>query len=297
MAATFLSGVAAIAIIGIIPKPFAIALCGGGVLVAWVGWLDDRKSLPSSVRAAVHAVAAVWAVAWVGGFPSLNLGFVIVQLHVAGPILAVVGIIWSINLYNFMDGIDGLATSEAIVVAAVGGIFTAVSGSVSLTTVSWLLASACFGFLIWNWPPAKIFMGDVGSGLLGYVFAVLALASENSGTLPLLVWVILLGVFVVDTTATLIRRVVRGEKWHEPHRTHAYQLAIQIGYSHKTVTLGILGINLALATVAALTLIWPNHLLRIVLVSALVLLWIQRRLTKVGLATQPGVSRTLPLGF
>jgi Fuc2NAc and GlcNAc transferase len=104
--------------------------------------------------------------------------------------------------------------------------------------------------LIWNWPPAKIFMGDVGSGLIGYGFGVLALASEREGAVPLALWMILLGVFIVDATATLIRRMLGGERWYQAHRSHAYQRAVQSGYSHRQVTLGVLGLNVLLALVA-----------------------------------------------
>jgi Fuc2NAc and GlcNAc transferase len=227
-----------------------LALLGGGVAVAAVGWLDDRRGMPAGVRALVHVLAAGWGVWCLGGLPSLNLGVAVVPLGLGGSLLAVVGIVWLINLYNFMDGIDGLAAGEAVGVGLVGGVLLAAAGAPGLSLGALALAAAAGGFLVFNWPPAKIFMGDVGSGLLGYAFGVVALASERAGTVPLVVWVILLAVFIVDATATLIHRVLNGERWFEAHRSHAYQRAVQTEYSHRDVTLAVMGLNGLLAVVA-----------------------------------------------
>ncbi|MEW6682145.1 MAG: glycosyltransferase family 4 protein [Nitrospirota bacterium] len=229
------------------------ALLAGGALVAGVGWLDDRRGVSAGLRASIHVIAAVWAVWCLGGFQSFDFGVTVLPLGMAGDFLAVVGIAWLVNLYNFMDGIDGLAGGEAVSVALVGSGLLAFAGGGGMGLAVLSLAAAAGGFLVVNWPPAKIFMGDVGSGLLGYAFGVLALASERAGTVPLIVWIILLGVFIVDATATLIFRVMKGERWYEAHRSHAYQRAVQAGYSHRTVTLAVLGLNavLALAAVGA----------------------------------------------
>lgn len=227
-----------------------LALLGGGVAVAAVGWLDDRRGMPAGVRALVHVLAAGWAVWCLGGFPSLDLGVAVAPLGTAGSLLAVVGLAWLTNLYNFMDGIDGLAAGEAVGAGLVGGVLLAAAGATGLSLVALALAAAAGGFLVFNWPPAKIFMGDVGSGLLGYAFGVLALASERAGAVPLIVWMILLAVFIVDATATLIRRIVKGERWFEAHRSHAYQHAVQAGYSHRDVTVAVMGLNALLAVAA-----------------------------------------------
>ena len=142
-------------------------------------------------------------------------------------------------------------SGEAVSVGLVGGALLALAGAGGLALVSLSLAAAAAGFLVFNWPPAKIFMGDVGSGLLGYAFGVLALASERAGAVPLLVWMLLLAVFIVDATATLIRRVLSGERWYEAHRSHAYQRAVQAGYSHRDVTVAVMGLNVLLALAAA----------------------------------------------
>lgn len=237
-----------------------LALLGGGGLIAAVGWLDDRFGVSAGWRATVHVLAAVWAVWCVGGIQSLNVGVGVVPLGMVGNVLAVVGVVWVVNLYNFMDGIDGIAGGEAVSVALVGGALLAMAGAGGLALAVLSLAAATSGFLVLNWPPAKIFMGDVGSGLLGYAFAVIALASERAGAVPFVVWMILLGVFIVDATATLIYRVMKGEPWYEAHRSHAYQRAVQAGYSHRTVTVAVLGLNAVLALVAVGASIKPTLL-------------------------------------
>lgn len=242
----FLSAVALLAMLDILPAPLSAALIGGGLLVAGVGWVDDHRPVAVRWRILVHFAAALWAVFCLGGFPSISLGQITLPLGWLGHVLAVIGVVWLINLYNFMDGIDGLAAGEAVTVALAAAGLLWLSGAVELALVTALFAAACGGFLWWNWPPATIFLGDVGSGLLGYCFAVLALASEKAAAVPLMVWMILLAVFVLDATFTLLNRVIRGEKWYNAHRTHAYQRLIQLGFSHARVTSGVLLVNLVL---------------------------------------------------
>jgi Fuc2NAc and GlcNAc transferase len=163
--------------------------------------------------------------------------------------LAVLGIVWATNLYNFMDGIDGLAGAEAASVGLLGAALLA-PWNPSLAVVAALVAGSAAGFLPLNWAPARIFMGDVGSGFLGFLFAALAVASEHAGALPALIWLLLLGVFFADATITLLRRFVRGDRWYAPHRSHAYQRAVQGGWSHAGVSGAVLGLNAALGAMA-----------------------------------------------
>ncbi len=235
---------------GLLDTWVGLALLVGGGAIAVIGWVDDRRGLPATVRAGVHLAAAVWAVWCLGGLPFLNVGVSVAPLGWMGGVLAVFGIAWLTNLYNFMDGIDGLAAGEAVSVGLVAGGLLMASGADGLALAALALAAASGGFLVFNWPPAKIFMGDVGSGLLGYAFGVLALASERAGAVPLIVWMMLLAVFIVDATATLTRRVVNGERWFEAHRSHAYQRAVQAGYSHRNVTVAVMGLNALLAVAA-----------------------------------------------
>lgn len=291
----FLGSVALLSACRAIPGNLSGAIIGGGLLVAGVGWLDDRRGLLAGTRAMAQTLAAVWALCWLGGLPSLNLGVTRLPLGSVGFVLGVIGIVWSANLYNFMDGVDGLAGIESITASAtatllISGISSgllpnpgttgASPGGEGIALVSWLLVPASAGFLVWNWPPARIFMGDVGSAFLGFTFSVLAIACENSGALPLLVWVLLLGVFVVDATATLLRRMWRRERWTQAHRTHAYQLAVQAGHTHKQVTVTVLAINIVLGAAAVTACLWPQALLAVVGVCGFALIVFRARVVK-----------------
>ena len=242
---------------GRIPSNVLIALLGGGGLVAFIGWMDDQRPVSWQVRALVHVGAAIFGLVALGGMPPLDLGIVVIEWGVIGHIIGVIGIVWLINLYNFMDGIDGLAAGEAVTVALAAGWIVGIGVGVDLTSrlPIFALAFAAFGFLIFNWQPAKIFMGDVGSGFLGYTFAILAIWTVSTAVtrhaqsigeqgLSLWVWIILLGYFLIDASLTLLRRVLRGDKWYSAHRTHAYQKWVISGASHRRVTLTILAINL-----------------------------------------------------
>jgi Fuc2NAc and GlcNAc transferase len=169
--------------------------------------------------------------------------------------------VWAINLYNFVDGIDGLAAGEAVSTGVIGGLILLAMGEYGLAMVALLIAAANAGFLPLNWAPAKLFMGDVGSGMLGYLFAVLAVASENARAVPLLIWVLLLGAFVFDATVTLCRRIAHGERWYHAHHSHAYQRMVQAGRSHAAVSSMILLINLALAVLAIVAWLRPTFFL------------------------------------
>ena len=280
MVAVVLGGVALLAATGRLPAPAGIALLGGGALVALVGWRDDVRRLSAPARLAAHFAAAVWAVAWLGGLPSLVVGAEAVRLGPAGVVLAVLAIVWAINLYNFMDGIDGLAAGEAVIVGLLAAAFLG-SRNPALAAVAVTTAGAAAGFLPWNWQRARMFMGDVGSGFLGFVLAALALASENAGALPALVWLLLLGVFFADATITLIRRVVRRERWYAAHRGHAYQRATQAGWSHAQVTSAILLLDGVLGIAAWLCLrrpaLLPPMLLLVTLALTGVYLLVERR--------------------
>jgi len=223
-----------------------------GTGVAAVGYLDDRGGLSPLVRVVVHLLCAVTALILIGGMPPLNLGFTVVEWGIVGHIIGVIGIIWMINLYNFMDGIDGLAGSEAVFVIGMTSVLMLARGITGLSFIGALVVGACLGFLRWNWPRAKIFMGDVGSGFLGYMIAVMAIMSGHAG-FSLWIWLILIAVFFVDATITVVRRAARGEKWYHPHRSHAYQHLTMHWGSHLRVTLSILGIDLLWLAPLALT--------------------------------------------
>jgi Fuc2NAc and GlcNAc transferase len=258
IAVTTLGGILLAAMWQWISWDLAIALFGGGFMIALVGWIDDHRDLPALTRFAVQFFSAGWAMFWLGGLRSLTIGSTELHLGIFGTLLSVVGIVWAINLYNFVDGIDGLAAGEAISTGVIGGILLLKTGNNGLAMVAFLIAAANAGFLPLNWAPAKLFMGDVGSGMLGYLFAVVAVASENAGSVPLLLWVLLLGAFVFDATVTLCRRIAHGERWYHAHHSHAYQRMVQAGRSHATVSSMILAINVVLAGLAIIAWLWPT---------------------------------------
>jgi Fuc2NAc and GlcNAc transferase len=156
------------------------ALVAGGGAVAVVGYLDDRNVLRARVRFGVHLIAAIWVVGLVGGLADHSLRIFGLHGIVAGSVIAILALAWMTNLFNFMDGIDGIAASEAVFIAAAGAWLGWRQGAdIGMTMALLSLAGATAGFLIWNWPPARIFMGDVGSGFLGFSLAALALAASR----------------------------------------------------------------------------------------------------------------------
>ena len=227
---------------GAISSSLGSALAVGGLVVAVAGLLDDRFRVSAWLRLLIHFAAAGWALWRLDGIGPLHLGWISWDWGWVGQILALVGLVWMINLYNFMDGIDGLAGVEALCASALGGLLLARGG---LAEGALALAGASAGFLVWNWPPAKIFMGDVGSGFLGFVFGVLAISSAKERPWLLWAWLILLSVFIVDSTLTLIRRLTTGARWYEAHCSHAYQHAARRWGSHAKVTLTIAAVNVA----------------------------------------------------
>ncbi len=156
-------------------------------------------------------------------------------------------------------------------VALAGALLLLAVGESGLAAAALAVTAASAGFLAWNWAPARIFMGDVGSYFLGFTFAVLAVASERAEAVPLLAWMILLGVFVFDATATLLRRLRRGERFHEAHRSHAYQRAARVREHHARVSGAVVALNLVLAALAVVGTLRPRWLLPAVGVGLLIL--------------------------
>ena len=219
-------------------------LLGSGVLTAVIGFFDDHGHIAARWRLLAHFGAAIWALCWMGGLPTLSLIGVELDLGWFGHVLAALYLVWMLNLYNFMDGIDGIASIEAVCACSGACLVYWLTGHESLMLAPMLLAVAVLGFLYWNFPPARIFMGDAGSGFLGVVIGVLSLQAAWVAPQMLWVWLILLGVFVVDATFTLGRRLLRGDKVYEAHRSHAYQYASRKAGRHLPVTLAVMAINL-----------------------------------------------------
>jgi Fuc2NAc and GlcNAc transferase len=242
---TFLASLAGLAWLGEIDVMAAGTLCLTGCAIALVGYMDDRHQLSARLRFAVHASATLLVIAVFGGFPTADLARWGLGNTWVGAAFSGLALIWGTNLFNFMDGIDGIAATESVfILVAAAGLNFVSGGDHGITAAMMNLGAACVGFAIWNWPPARIFLGDVGSGFLGFMITALILLACQRGNLPVEVLPILGGVFVVDATATLVRRAVRGDRWFESHRMHAYQHLSRRLDGHRPVTLLVLAVNL-----------------------------------------------------
>ncbi|MGJ0484849.1 MAG: MraY family glycosyltransferase [Methylomicrobium sp.] len=242
--AVFLLSVGGLLALDVLPADQGWAIIGAGAWVAFVGFLDDHRHIAAGWRLLAHFAGAAWGLYWLGGFPPLPVLGHIIDLGGFGHLFGLLYLVWLLNLYNFMDGIDGIAGIEAVTVCLGGVLLFLLSGQGDLWLEPALLLVAAVGFLLWNFPPAKIFMGDAGSGFLGIVLGLISIQSAWLNPNFLWSWLCLLGVFIVDATWTLWRRFRRGEKLHEAHRSHAYQFAARRYGSHKTVTLFVGAVNL-----------------------------------------------------
>lgn len=261
-AAIVLSSLAVMGIMaadGIVGLRLFVALFGGGLAVATTGFLDDYRTLSPRTRLAIHLVAAAWAVYWVESGDTVLLGGHFDLQKVLGGIVSTVGIAFFLNIFNFMDGIDGIAASEALLVCGSAAFLGGYLGGFGLAAVALVLAAAAAGFLVWNWPPARIFMGDVGSGYIGFVLGVLALYGTQFGVEKIWTWLILGAIFVVDPMITLMRRLWRREAVATAHRMHAYQHAAG-RFGHARVTAAVIIIDLAwLLPLAVVTVLRPDY--------------------------------------
>jgi len=246
--------------VGLIPFHVAIGLGGAGGIIALVSWFDDRHRLSARMRLGVQAMAVLWFAAWCAD-PLLNLGISAGEVGVIlWRVLLCVALLWAVNLYNFMDGIDGLAGGQGVYMAALSAwLVTQTDGTSGFGTLLAILAAASAGFLVWNVSPARIFLGDVGSCFLGFMLAATLILISATAAIPLATWAIVSGVFLVDATFTLVLRIVRREHLTVAHRSHLYQrLAIAWG-SHRRVTVLYLAVNVIwLAPLAAWSAFSPD---------------------------------------
>ena len=210
-----------------------------GVIISIVSFFDDIYELSPKIRLFAQSIVALGGLYFLGGFETFTFGIFDIQNPILTNVFAFFMIIWFINLYNFLDGINGYAGSEAVFLALAG--FVLFGGNHFL-----VLAVAVLGFLYWNWNKAKIFMGDVGSTLLGYNIAIFTIYYANQEATNFWIWIILFALFWFDATLTLIRRKLNKEKLSQAHKKHAYQRLTQSGWSHFKVTNYSIGINLIL---------------------------------------------------
>ena len=217
-----------------------------GVCLALLGLMDDRFQLGPGWRFLAQTLVALACLWMLGGVPWLTLPLVNIQTLYLAEILMAIFFVWYLNLYNFMDGINGIASLQAITVG-LGSLLLIICtapGEEQLALYAGVIVAACVGFLPWNFPRAKIFMGDVGSLFCGYLLYLTMLLAGRIE--PALFWALLTlsGVFVVDATFTLLRRAFRGEAIWQAHRLHAYQKTAHRWGSHTSVSLTVAAINL-----------------------------------------------------
>lgn len=217
------------------------AFTGSLLLVAGIGFLDDWSPRPALLRLLVHLAAAALMV-WVLMQGAFGLRWPLWQCALALLVLA-----WSINLHNFMDGSNGLLGWQSVWYGATFAVLLAREGEYAMAAFSLLLGAASLGFLTMNWPRARVFMGDGASGFLGLAFAGVALFGLVQRLFGLAECLVIASAFLVDATATLLLRVVRGERFWQAHREHLYQHLLRAGCSHLRVSLLYLGWNLLVA--------------------------------------------------
>lgn len=236
-----------------------------GILLFVTGLIDDVINLKPTIRIASQSITVGIALFFIGGIQSIDFGFFIFTNIWINTILAFVGLIWFINLFNFLDGIDGYATTETILISLA---FFAFFQDAFLL----ILAFSALGFLIWNWQPAKIFMGDAGSTVLGFTLGFFTLHYSQEYNISIFTLLIPSALFWFDASLTLFRRWRNSENLSEAHKKHAYQRLVQSGFSHQKVVLWSILLNVLLFSLAWGAYSWPK-LVMLFFVLALGLLY------------------------
>jgi UDP-N-acetylmuramyl pentapeptide phosphotransferase/UDP-N-acetylglucosamine-1-phosphate transferase len=258
--AIVLAMIAAVSVSGL-PHTLLVAAPGlvpGFLLVAAVSYVDDRWATPAALRLLVHLGSALLLV---------KGGLSLATLHVPGLAIAWPGwiatgatllfVAWMVNLYNFMDGIDGLAGGMAVVGFGAYAVLGYLAGDPAFAGASLIVAAAAAGFLLFNFPPARCFMGDTGSSALGFLAAAFALWSSYQWIIPLWISLLVFSPFVVDATVTLLRRIGAGERFWEAHDTHYYQRLVRVGWTHRRTVTAAYALMVFCAGIAAVALRAP----------------------------------------
>lgn len=228
----------------------------GSVLIAGLGWMEDHRPLPVAWRLAIQLLLAGFVVTWLGPVEAIGIAGRLVPLVWLWTPMAILALVWMMNLFNFMDGSDGLAASQAIFSGLLLAMIFFHFEQPGLAWLAALGASASAGFLVWNWPRASIFLGDVGSLFLGWWLGFLALAGTLTGTVSVWLAFIVVSPFVVDATCTLVWRVAGRAQWYTAHRDHAYQRLIRSGWRHGRVLRALLALNVSMVLPAAALAAW-----------------------------------------
>jgi len=221
-----------------LPSFWWLGVLPGVVLLGLVGWRDDKRTVSPILRLFVQLAVSIWLL----GFSTLQFSWSETGWLIAG----IVAMVWSMNLYNFMDGSDGMAGAQGVFSGLVMAVLFNQNGQAAMALLALVVAAACAGFLLLNFPPARVFMGDVASVPLGFIFGALCVYGIQTGTFGLHVAVLIMAVFIIDATMTLLTRVIRREQWYTAHAQHVYQRLIVQGWSHRRVLVVYQAINLAI---------------------------------------------------
>lgn len=241
----FLSYIACLGYVDPLPGWVQLGLTAGGCGAAFLGLMDDYTSIDAKYRLLGHFIISAFVLYCLGGMSSLTIfGLTFKAGSLIVNIFALLYLVWFLNLYNFMDGIDGLASIEAVFVCFSGALFQILNMQHLIFSLPIVLATLVAGFLVWNFPRARVFMGDVGSCFLGLMIGIFSIQASWAKPSLFWSWLILAGIFIVDATSTLFFRAIEGRTLYEAHRAHAYQRATDYFNSHVTVTFGILLINI-----------------------------------------------------
>jgi UDP-N-acetylmuramyl pentapeptide phosphotransferase/UDP-N-acetylglucosamine-1-phosphate transferase len=209
-------------------------------VLALISFLDDRHELPIVIRFAAHLLAA-----------AIFVATVLPNLPVFAQIIGAIAIVWMTNLYNFMDGSDGLAGGMALIGFGAYAVAASFQGEPEFALLSACVAAAAAAFLVFNFHPAKIFLGDAGSIPLGFLAAAFGLTGWSRGWWPLWFPLVVFSPFIIDASVTLLKRLARGEKVWQAHHSHYYQRLVRMGWGHRRTAIAEYGIMLC-ATASAL---------------------------------------------
>lgn len=245
-----------LALSGKVPCSLTLATLTCSLAVALIGFLDDHGHVPAKTRLTLHFVVAGCALYFMD---TENIILLNLDIYGIPNAIFVLGLlfycVWMLNLFNFMDGIDGLAALQTITTCVSAIFIYAVGNYDELIWGPAFLAAATAGFLIWNFPPARVFMGDVGSGFIGFQIALFSISAASASSSAFTAWIILMGVFITDATFTLLRRLLSRERVLDAHRSHAYQNAARKFNGHFPVSVSVGIINVFwLLPIAYLTL-------------------------------------------
>jgi len=231
-------------------------------LIAAISFLDDWRTLSAGYRLLIHFIASLILLNHTE--LTINLSLLPIELNHIQPLsftLTLLFIVWMINLYNFMDGMDGFAAGMGLFGFGSLAILGSLTGELTYTLINLTIASSTAGFLLFNFPPAKIFMGDTGASTLGFLAATLSLWGNQLGIFPLEIALLIFSPFILDATLTLFCRLFKGEKIWLAHKSHYYQQLVQSGWGHKKTVLWEYTL-MALCSLSAIlgTLLFPSHL-------------------------------------